>query len=63
MPQAVDHRGMRVRANHRIGESTPGTVLVDVENNSTEIFEVYLMDDAGIRWDHAKVLECALAPT
>ena len=61
--QAIDHRGVRVGADQRvgIGAGRVGRILVD-EHDPREVLEVHLVDDAGVGRDNAEVLERALAP-
>ena len=60
--EAVDHRGVRIGADERVGERDALAVLHHAENNSREIFEIYLMADARIRRDDLEIFETLLAP-
>ena len=57
--QPVDHRGMRVGAEHAIGI---GLAVLRGENHRREVFEIHLMHDAGVGRHHAEIIERALAP-
>ena len=66
--QAVDHRRMRIGPDQRIGVGLRQVarvgvrILVTGENHSRQIFEIDLVDDAGVRWDHPEVVERVLSP-
>ena len=47
--EAVDHGGVRIGADQRIGERDPRAVLLFAEDHAREIFEIHLMADAGVR--------------
>ena len=47
--QAVDHRGVRVGADERIGKRLRLAVDGGVKNNARKIFQIHLVDDARIR--------------
>ena len=68
--QAVDHRGVRVGADHRVGIRDVGFDLFAVEldlagrvpDGLRQIFKIDLMADAGAGRHDAKILERALRP-
>ena len=60
--QAVDHGGVRIGAHQRVGISQHRRLLVIAEHHRSEILEVYLVHDAGIRRHDAEVLEGGLTP-
>ena len=61
-PEAVDHRGVRVGADHgvRIGAGRAG--MLAREDDAGEIFQVDLVDDAGAWRHHLEVPERLLTP-
>ena len=62
--EAVDHRRVRVGADERIriGHWRPGAVTALDEHHPGQVFEVDLVDDAGVRRNDREVVEGALAP-
>jgi hypothetical protein len=60
--QAVDHGGVRVRANDGVGIGAVAAFGVVVKNHATQVFEVDLVDDAGVRWHDFEIAESGLAP-
>ncbi len=65
--KAVDHRGVTVGADQRIGESEGDGVAFLVlafagPHRLTEIFEIDLMADTGAGRHHAEIVEGLLAP-
>ena len=60
--QSVDHCGVRVRTDEGIGIREGFAVLLACEDTTREIFEVHLVDDAGVRRHHAEVAERGLPP-
>ncbi len=60
--EAVHHRGVRVGADQRIGERDPGIPLLFAEHNAREIFQIYLVADAGVRRNNFEILKPFLAP-
>ena len=56
--EAVDHRRVRVGADHGVGEGDAVAHLDDAR----EVLEVDLVDDAGVRRHDLEVVERALAP-
>ena len=57
-PEAVDHRGVGVGADERVGEGLPVARL----DHAREVLEVDLVADAGVRRHDAEVVERRLAP-
>ena len=55
---AVNHRGMRVGADHRVGISNS----ISTEHDPGQVLQVDLVDDARIRWHHAEITESRLSP-
>ena len=60
--EAVDHGGVRIGADERIGESDALAVLFFAEDDAREIFEIHLMADAGVRRDDLEILQGLLSP-
>jgi hypothetical protein len=60
--EPVDHRRVRVGAEHRVGVDRAGAVVLVAEDDGREEFEVNLMDDPGIGRDDAEVAKRLLAP-
>ena len=64
--QAVDHRRVRVGADQRVGIGQQLAVAAVSrrrgEDHAGEVFEVHLVDDAGVGRDDPEVLERVLAP-
>ena len=56
--QAVDHRGVRVSADQRVGEESSALV----PQHFGEVPEVHLVDDPRCGGHYAEVVECGLAP-
>ena len=56
--EPVDHRGVRVGPDERVGIQRP----VVLEHDAREVLEVDLVDDAGVRRDRLEALERRLAP-
>jgi hypothetical protein len=55
--QAVDHRGVGIGADKRVGETRPAChPAFRVENHAREVFEIHLVADAGIRRHHPEIL-------
>ncbi len=60
--EAVDHRRVRVGADQRVRERLQDAVTCLAADDPGEVFEVHLVDDAGLGRDDAEVAEGALAP-
>ncbi len=60
--EAVDHGGVRVRADQRVGVGDGAAVDLGGPDGLGEVFEVDLVTDAGPGWHHAEVFEGRLAP-
>src|SRR3984957_13582627 len=60
--EAVDHRGVRIGANQRIGKGRPYAVFFCAEHHAREIFEIYLVANSGIRRDNLEIIETLLSP-
>jgi hypothetical protein len=60
--QAVDHGGVRVRAHDGVRVHLVLALGVVVEHHAAEIFEVHLVDDAGVGRHHLEIVERGLAP-
>ena len=56
--QAVDHRGVRIGADHGVGIRG----AVHGHDHGREVFEIHLVDDAGVGRHGAEILERRLAP-
>ena len=60
--ETVHHRRVTVRADERIGIGDGNSVLGAVEHDPGEVFEIYLVNDAGV-WRHdLEVRERRLPP-
>ena len=57
--EPVDHRGVRVGADERVGV---GLELAVGEDDAREVLDVHLVDDPGVRRDDLEVLERLLPP-
>ena len=53
---------MRIGANQGVWVGEPGAIFLLGENDFGEVFEIYLMADAGVRRDDLEIVECFLAP-
>src|SRR5262245_16550778 len=60
--QAVDHRSVRVSADHGVRIHLVLAVRVAMEHDAAEVLEVHLVHDAGVRRHHLEVAERGLAP-
>ena len=60
--EAVDHRGMRIGADQRVGVINPFSIRLRTEHAPREIFEVHLMHDPDPGRHHSERLERLLAP-
>ena len=56
--QSVDHRGVRIRADHGIGIRA----AIVVEDHRSQVFEIHLVHDAGIGRHRAEVAKRRLSP-
>ena len=60
--ESVDHGGMRIRADHRIGISARGAVRFLDVNDRRDVLDIHLMHDADVRRHGAEILKCLLPP-
>ena len=60
--EAVDHGGVRIGADQRVGIREHGRLLAIGEDHGREIFEIHLVHDAGVGRNDAKILKRFLAP-
>ncbi len=60
--EAVDHGGVAVGADQRIGEGDRGAVLLLGPHRLRQIFEIDLVADAGAGRHHAEIVEGGRAP-
>ena len=60
---AVDHGGVTVGADERVGISDGLAADFVGPDDAGEVFQIYLMTDSDAGRDHAKVIERARAPT
>ena len=60
--QAVDHRGVAVGAEQRVGIGEGGAVDLGGPHRLRQIFQVDLVADAGAGRHHAEIVERRLAP-
>ena len=58
--EAVDHRGVRIGPDERVGIGPPG--LRVMEDHAREVLQVDLVDDAGVRRHDGEAVEGLLAP-
>ena len=61
--ERVDHGGVRIRADQRVGVGKRLAVGVAREHHPRKVLEVHLVDDAGVGWHDAEVVEGLLPPT
>ena len=61
--EAVDHRGVRIGADERIGKGVQRRFAVWLENDAREIFEIHLVADAGVRRDDFEIAERLFVPS
>ena len=61
-PEAVDHGGMRVGADHRVRVRAGHAAVLAGEDDAGEVLQVDLVDDAGARRHHLEVPERLLPP-
>ncbi len=54
---------MRIGTHQGVGVGARAAVCLGVENHAPEIFQVDLVDDAGVRGHHLEVAEGRLTPT
>ena len=57
--ETVDHRGMRIRADHRVRIRF---AVLRRKNHRREIFQIHLVNDSSVGRNDAEVVECALPP-
>jgi hypothetical protein len=60
--QAVDHGGVRVGSDQRVGVREYGRLLSIGEDHRREILQIHLVHDAGVGRHHAKILKGLLTP-
>src|SRR5450755_2796720 len=60
--ERIDHRGVRVGADQRVGVGSTAAGPVVGENNACQALDVDLVHNAGVRRHDLKVAECSLAP-
>ncbi len=61
--EAVDHGGVGIGADDGVGIGGERTIGVfRAENDRRQVFQIHLMDDAGIGRDDTEVTERSLAP-
>ena len=60
--QAVDHRGMRIGTDQRIGPGNPFAVLLFTPDRFAKVFEVNLVANTGTRRHDAEAAERLLSP-
>src|SRR5262249_41705427 len=61
-PETVHHRRVRVGADERVGVRERAAGRLGVDDDAREVFEVHLMDDAGVGRHDAEVAERVLTP-
>ena len=60
--EAIDHGGMRIGADKRVGIGRAMAIRLMNKNYASEIFEIDLVDDAGIGRHDCQVAKRGLAP-
>ena len=60
--QAVNHGGVRIGADQRVGIGGALAVRFVHEDDARQIFEIHLVDDAGIGRNDGQIAECGLSP-
>jgi hypothetical protein len=60
--KSIHHRRMRVGADQRVGETERTVSTVGCHDDAGQVFEIHLVNDAGIRRHDAEVVERVLAP-
>ena len=60
--EAVDHGGVRIGADERVGIGARRAVHFAVEDHAAEVLEIDLVHDAGVRRHHLEIAERGLAP-
>src|SRR5579872_6023366 len=60
--QTINHRGMRVGADKRIGERYSLSILFLCHNHRGKVFQVNLVANSRAGRNHAEIAECLLAP-
>ena len=60
--EAVDHGGVRVGADQRVGIGRALAAFFADENDAGQIFEIDLVDDAGIGRNDGEIAEAGLSP-
>src|SRR5207244_8206664 len=60
--QAVDHRGMRVGAEQRVGKRVAALRILGGPHHPAQSLEVDLMADPHPGWHYREVVECLLRP-
>ena len=60
--EAVDHGGVRIGADQRVGIGLQLAIHVGGEDYARQVFEIHLVADAHARRHGAEVAECGLAP-
>ena len=60
--EAIDHGGMGIGADQRVGEGVSATIFVLGPHGTAQIFEVYLVANPGAGRDHAEIIEGILPP-
>jgi len=61
--EAVNHRGVRVRADKRVGEGASLAVNFTRVRDTGKVLNVHLVNDSRSRRHNLEVIECRLAPT
>ena len=61
--KAIDHRGVRIGTDERIGEGEPRAVFLFFEYDAGEIFEIHLVADASVRRNDLKILKTFFVPS
>ena len=61
--EAVDHGGVGISADQRVGEGVGAAIFILGPDRAPEVFQIDLVTDPGARRHHAEVVERVLAPT
>ncbi len=60
--ERIDHGGVRIGANERIGICLHAIAVGHGADNPREVFDVYLVADAGVGRDNFEITECFRTP-
>src|SRR4029077_6778853 len=61
-PESVDHSGVRIRADERVGVGAAHAAGLGIEDHASKVLKVHLVHDAGVGWYDREVAKRGLAP-